>query len=336
LNALQPLLADDVGTHSMNSKVGYLTKTLWTYWDSSAPAAFVKLCRLSLEHHAGRGWTVRSVSLASAQQLVDRTDLPEQFSSLRPSFQADSLRLALLRRYGGAWVDATAIANMDIEDWAGAAFNDGRNFVGFYIGHYTTPEGPPLVASWALAVPHSESRVMVAWHEAYLHLWRGNRTSEDGILDDPFFQGASLDQVSFLMREYLHVELVLLVLLQRDARFREYFDQSSQLQRAEDTAYALQASMGLGWMANNRCAPISTSFASLPPETQIALGSSPFIKLRHEDRKWLMEMSASALLRYPESVLGAVLSRNTGLNQTAVQVSEFAKGQDTTACADDA
>merc|ERR1719235_321060 len=183
---------------------------------------------------------------------------------MRPSFQADALRLALLRRHGGAWVDATAIANMDLEDWAGAAFDEGRAFVGFYIGHYTAPEGPPLVTSWALAVPGPEERVMVEWHDAYLKLWRG-RTSEKDITDDAFFSGANLDHVDPLMQDYLHVELVLLTLLQRDANFRQAFEGAALLQRAEDTAYVLQSTMGMTWMRSSRCALVATPVGQRTP-----------------------------------------------------------------------
>lgn len=313
--AWQPPSVEDARARAIVPAAG--ARILWMFWDSPTLPAIVRLCRRSLERHAGRGWSTHAVSRASARQLVGSGDLPRQFDTLQPSFQADALRLALLRRYGGAWVDATAIANKDLEDWAGTAFDDGRSFVGFYIGRYTAPEGPPLVASWALAVPQPEQRLMVAWHEAYLQLWRGNRTSEEGITDDPFFDGADLHHVDPLMQDYLHVELVLLALLQRDSSLRQAFDGAAELQRAEDTAYALQATMGLGWMVNHRCAPVSTPFAALPQETQSALMSTPFVKLRHEDRKWLMEMPVSMLLRHPDSVLGSVLARNTGLNATA-------------------
>lgn len=308
----QQLLADE--SDSTGSET---PKTLWTYWDSPSVPDFVQLCRRSLERHAGRGWRVRAVSRDSAQHLLDPQDLPRRFHELRPSFQSDALRLALLRRYGGAWVDATAIANKDVEDWAGTAFGEGRSFVGFYIGHYTAPEGPPLVASWALAVPRPEERIMVAWHEAYLKLWRGNRTSEEGILDDSLFDGADLHNVDPLMQEYLHVELALLALLQRDPSLRDAFDGTAELQRSEDTAYALQSTLGLSWMATNKCAPLSTPITKLPSELQSTLRSTPFVKLRHEDRKSLMDMPASALLGHPDSVLGSLLARNTGLNATA-------------------
>lgn len=114
------------------------------------------------------------------------------------------------------------------------------------------------------------------------------------------------------MRDYLHIELVFLTLLERDASLRIEIEEKAALWRAEDTAYGLQASLGLGWMVNDKCAPVTTPRAALPANVRRALDEIPLVKLRHEDRQWLAHMPASVLLGSADSVIGALLSRNAG------------------------
>lgn len=285
------------------------TRALWTYWDDTSPPDFVRLCIQSFQHHAGNVWDLQVVSRKSARDYVSSSDLPERFDDLQPSFQADALRLALLRRHGGAWIDATTIANQDFSSWINADFAQGSRFVGFFIRKYSKPDGPPLVASWALAVPAEEDKLMIAWHEAYLRLWK-NRTSDEDISDDPFFNGVDLSYVDPLMQDYLNVELVLLAVLQRNPALLEDFNAAASLLCAEDTAYTLQSSMGMSWMINNKCAPITTPFSSLPIDAKNAVQMSPLIKLRHQDRKWLMAMPESLLLSHSDSVIGSLLAHN--------------------------
>jgi len=286
-------------------------RPLWTFWNTPTQPDFIRLCMSTLKRRAGRAWDLHVVTPMSVRQYVSSEDLPQAFDRLSPSFQADAVRLALLRRHGGAWIDATAIPARDLSEWIDPQFDAGRHFVGFFIAHFTKAGGAPLVASWAMAVPSAEERVMTAWHEAYLRLWR-NRTSADAITEDPFFAGADLCCVNPLVRDYLHIELILLTLLQRDSDLSQEFVRDSVLWRAEDTAYSVQAHLGLPWMASNKCAPVTAPIASLPVDLQAALKATPLVKLRHEDREWLMRMPSATLLRCPASLIGSVLVPSTG------------------------
>lgn len=288
---------------------------LWTYWDDSAPPDFVKLCLETLRRHSTDQWELHVITNASVQQYVSLEDLPPAFYKLRPSFKADAVRLAVLRRQGGAWIDATAVAVKDLAAWINPEFSDGKKFVGFYIDHFTNPHGLPLVASWAMAVRGPEEPLLVAWHKAYLRLWR-TRVDEDGITDDPFFQGTNLCCVNPLMRDYLNIELVLLALVQKDVSLREELMDHSTLWKAEDGAYSVQANMGLPWMTQNHCAPVRDSLSSFPPALQSVLQTTPLLKFRHEDRKWLVSMPTSVLLRNPDSLIGSLLT-TPGANNTA-------------------
>jgi len=314
---------------STGTRLRWQTKTdvrpLWTFWASEKKPAFVQLCLESLSLQAGPGWEMHIVTPSSAGQYVSTEDLPSAFDRLEPSFQADAVRLALLRRHGGAWIDATTIALRGLSSWINPEFDRGMRFVGFFIQHFTKDTGPPLVASWAIAVPEAENDIVVAWHNAYLKVWH-NRTDSDDITSDPFFAGADFCCVDPLMWDYLHIELILLTLLRRNEGLLDSFQSSSALLRAEDTAYSVQATLGLSWMSSNRCGPVTTPLASLSNGLQQTLKATPLVKLRHQDRKWLMEMPAETLLAEPGSVIGTLLLRGNKAENATVALSSLRAG----------
>lgn len=295
---------------SRRSRAGAEPRPLWTYWGSPTPPALVDLCVTTLRYHAGSDWTVHVLSRDTALDHVSLGDLPPSFSSMRPSFQADALRLALLRRHGGMWIDATTIATRNFSDWVGEAFSAGSNFYGFYIEHYTAQGGPPLVASWAVGVAAPEEPIMVAWHKHYLKLWQ-NRSTADDITDDKFFSGADISNVDPLMQDYLNVELVLNVLLQRNEQLRQRFDDTATVVSAEMGPYSIQTWMGMKWFGGGpRCRPVTTTMARLPGRLQQQLASTPLVKLRHQDRRYLESMSAAEILGHKNSVLGSLFLNN--------------------------
>lgn len=304
-------------------------RPLWTYWGSAARPALVDLCVETLRRRAGPDWEVRVLSKQTALEHVAAGDLPPAFPRMAPSFQADALRLALLRRHGGMWVDATTIAVRNFSEWVGQSLAGGSGFYGFYIDHYTAPEGPPLVASWALAVAAPEEPLVAAWHQSYLRLW-ANRSDAEDITADPFFDGADLSHMSPFMQDYLNVELVLLALLQRDSDLRSRFDSTATVVRAESGPYAIQFRMGMKWW-ESRCRPVTARLTSLPAELQRDLSATALVKLRHQDRRFLERMSAAQLLRRPDSVLGSLLlggRASAGAAPTALLDSDVRGGAD--------
>mmetsp|Transcript_27094 Transcript_27094/g.62684 ORF Transcript_27094/g.62684 Transcript_27094/m.62684 type:complete len:334 (-) Transcript_27094:136-1137(-) len=284
-------------------------RPIWSYWSNGSPPPLVRLCLQSIEAHAGSQWELHTLTPDTAKDYVNAADLPKAFEEMQPSFQADALRLALLRRHGGTWIDASSIILRDLASWVDKPLASGKDFVGFYIDHYTAVGEPPLVASWAVAVREPEQEVLVAWHNAYLQLWE-NRTTEDGISDDKFFAGIDISGVDPLMQDYLNIELVLQAILQRDPALQQDFMEHSLLLRSEDTAYGLQATLGLTWMAQSKCAPVDNLYELLPVAARHAMEVTPLVKLRHQDRVWLATMSATTLLRKSDSVLGALFMKS--------------------------
>lgn len=132
-----------------NGVGGEIPKIIWMYWDSSSPPQLVinarnKIAELNKDH---------VVNLLSKESLGDfLPDLISEisYSSLCPANLSDYIRLSLLLRYGGIWVDASTLC---YKDFSWVHKNSEYDLHAYYRDVSTTDEYYPIVESWFLAAP---------------------------------------------------------------------------------------------------------------------------------------------------------------------------------------
>ena len=95
-------------------------RTIWQFWWQGADNAppLVKRCLESVRRHA-RGWRI---VVLDEQNISQYADIPScivekhRRGIISHTHFSDCLRVALLRKYGGVWIDATALLTDDIPD----------------------------------------------------------------------------------------------------------------------------------------------------------------------------------------------------------------------------
>ena len=141
-----------------------LPKVAWTHWNTDRPPKVVKDI-LDNRQEAMPGWDVRFVTDETVLQYIDQSDFPLQYKGLSPAHRADWIRLRLLEKYGGVWLDAGIIIN-DVSaldrvhaetiekkaEYTGFYPNDGLNKKGTpsYIDNWfiMAPKGSPFITTW--------------------------------------------------------------------------------------------------------------------------------------------------------------------------------------------
>lgn len=83
-------------------------KILWGFWDGGQEAMPV-VCQLAVRswHARNPGWRVVILSDTNYKEFVSLSDLPSTFDSLIPQHRSDILRIAVLLRYGGIYLDVS-------------------------------------------------------------------------------------------------------------------------------------------------------------------------------------------------------------------------------------
>lgn len=267
-----------------------IPKIIWSYWQTAPPPDFVARCfanwqRLAPDHE------LRLLDREHIAPWLDADTLAQGFDALPAFRQADWLRVQLLARHGGIWIDASTILTRDL-GWVHALQAERQtDYVGFYIDRFTTRPELPIVENWFMAAAPGCLFVadLAGEFDTVLQLGEAAYTEQlraQGRYDQ-VVQGLD-DQ----HRQYLTMHLAAASLL--DANPQRY---AMALLRAEDTALSLHAA--LGWRKRHLYARMALTPCPAP-------GRLPaLVKLRGGDRRvteqglargWLLR--GSLLARY--------------------------------------
>ena len=126
-------------TWSVDQLPKAVPRIIWMYWDKPLDQAppFV-LYAIESWQRKNPDWTVRVLDDAALKQWVT---VPEPASNRKVQGRSDAIRLALLQRHGGVWVDATCACVRPLDEWL-----------------------PPLMVSDFFAFPDSyPGRIIQSW-----------------------------------------------------------------------------------------------------------------------------------------------------------------------------
>lgn len=207
-----------------------IPRRLWSYWHQGEPPLVVRRCVENWRRHCP-GWQIELVSGATIARFVDPVSMPAGFERLTPARQSDWLRLSLLARHGGVWIDASTILTRSPDWLVEAQARSGAQYVGFYLQRYTRREEAPIVDSWCMAAP-PHTRFVLDWLEELNHaLVQGDDAYLDGLRRNGSFERL---RQGIADPAYLIIHMCAQAVLEREAGHR------LQLWCAEDTAYFLQ------------------------------------------------------------------------------------------------
>ena len=132
-----------------------IPKIIWTYWHALPEPEFIQQCLANWRRFAP-GHELRVLHKDSIFDWLDSTAINAQFEQLPPFRQADWLRLQLLAKHGGIWIDASTLLSRNL-DWVHVLQAEkGSEYVGFYIDRFTTRPEQPIVENWFMAaIPRS-------------------------------------------------------------------------------------------------------------------------------------------------------------------------------------
>lgn len=144
-----------------------LPRIIWIYWAQGWDAA------PELSQRARRAWTlhnpdwdVRAIDAGGVQQLLGQdwplTPLPD---TITQTAKSDLVRLALLKSFGGVWVDATTFPVQPLDTWI-----EPHTATGSFAFDKPGPNRP--IATWFIAA-YAGNRLLQKWHDRAWEYWRG-------------------------------------------------------------------------------------------------------------------------------------------------------------------
>ena len=149
----------------------FLPKIIWSYWNDTNIPPFIQNI-MDNRKNILKDWEFRVLNDTTISNYLSY--LPPNYHDLKQSHKSDWLRLALLEKYGGCWLDATIIVNSSetFNEIYNKAMTERSEFVGFYTPIALINNDPTTyVESWFMMCPIG-SRVIKEWNNEFLNACR--------------------------------------------------------------------------------------------------------------------------------------------------------------------
>lgn len=222
-------------------------RVAWSYWDKGFAnlSDFRKLC-VETWKILNPGWEVIILDATSVWDYVGVSDLPRQWEDMYVPFQADAVRLALLAKYGGLWIDPATICLKPFDWWIYDTIRSKNHVEGigaFYFSTWGVDMGhsAEYVENWILAARRAHP-LIIAWKALFNSFWddvRIGTLDPVGLPEHPMFRDVNLtflQRYGHDMRAYLVMHACFKKLIDQDEDMRHIWRHEMLLLRADDHA----------------------------------------------------------------------------------------------------
>ncbi len=136
-----------------------LPKVAWSYWDNNIPPIITTI--IEERRKAMPDWTINLLTEENVGNYIDIESIPTGYNKLIRAHRADWIRLKLLEKYGGLWLDASIIINEGdaINEIYNEAWNTRANLVVFTLNK---PRPIDFIENWFIMAP-KKSLMIKLW-----------------------------------------------------------------------------------------------------------------------------------------------------------------------------
>jgi len=141
---------------SENFENNKIPKIIWAYWDTEDIPEIVKLSIQSWKKTSPQ----YKINFMNQKNIESIISLPKNWKTLPSYRQSDIIRLLLLEKYGGVWMDASTILLEDLDKFI------SKNNLTLFITPTSSFENP-VFENWFISAP-SNNQVIKLWIEEVL------------------------------------------------------------------------------------------------------------------------------------------------------------------------
>lgn len=215
-----------------NSNSSQIPNQIWTFWDGEIPD-FIHKCIQTWKRHN----PTYSVTTLNKNNISDYLDKEEIKLINHPIFNdkiqrySDAVRLSILSKYGGFWMDASIICHRSF-DWVhDIQKSTNAEMIGFYLNKFTLPEyrnKADVIESWFFAcIPNSH--FVKNWYQEFMSI--SNHSSVDEYIKHLDEQGVHKQNINTPNYLAIHMSAQKLLQKQKKNKYNLY------LLKAEDIPF---------------------------------------------------------------------------------------------------
>jgi len=150
-----------IPTQTKNVDLHTTDKIIWSYWDSDTQPLTVQVALYTWYKH-NKDYHIIMLNKNNIHKYIDLNTLPKKFNELSVQKQSDVIRLGLLEKYGGIWLDSTIYLNQSLSiEW-----DNQYDIGGYWAEFFTTDPKHPVFESWFISCPKN-SKLIKAWKKEF-------------------------------------------------------------------------------------------------------------------------------------------------------------------------
>ena len=195
-----------------STNISYIPKTIWTYWNGDI-TDIVSSCINSWRHYnPDYEIIVLDKSMISQYLDIDLTQLKRANDS--DARFSDFVRLNILSKYGGIWMDASSICHNSLNWLHSIQSQTNVDMIGYYLDEFTQDDFlyySPVIESWFFAcVPNSP--FVIDWCREFMRM--NDFENVNDYISNVIDNGVSLQKITG--PEYLAIHVSAQYVLQRN------------------------------------------------------------------------------------------------------------------------
>jgi hypothetical protein len=96
---------------TINTSPYVLPKIIWMFWNTTILPERIELILNNNKNILGNDWTINVLNDENLAHYLDIETFPKNYSTLQVQHKADFIRLKILEKNGGIWLDASIVIN---------------------------------------------------------------------------------------------------------------------------------------------------------------------------------------------------------------------------------
>jgi hypothetical protein len=268
-------------------------KLIWSYWHSDDLPFPVKLSLASWQYFHP-DWTIHMVTESTVHNFLNPTEFPpciksntDKSSIDKNIQQSDIIRLLLLEKYGGIWLDSSIILQSRIDSqW----FPQNYDIGGFYIDAFTTDQNYKVFENWFISAPKNSPFIKLWKKEFFYALTFKKRADYIRLLQNEKIPISGINDKEYLMMHCCFLRII----KNNPSKFK--IKQRETCDRNHGPFYYL---LSKNWEASQAIKSL------IGPSTNSDI-TQPIIKLRGGERR---ELDSQKDLIHQDSIIGKLMCK---------------------------
>lgn len=197
-----------------------IPKIIWLYWDPIKKSPLTDICIKQIQT-LHPDYDINILNKNTLKAFIP--NIPGRREDLSFANYSDIIRLALLKKYGGIWVDASTFVTKKFDWILDLKEQYQTDVIGFYADSITSDFKYPILENWFLAATE-KNYFIKAWHNEFLNCYTSDNPKDYyKFMSKEWLQGMDKGLANYLL-PYLSA----IKIMREDDRFRILMIPSSE------------------------------------------------------------------------------------------------------------